>query len=198
MATHCPKCDTENPSDSKYCKECATPLPAAEDAQSSFTKTLETPVDKIKRGTLFADRYEVIEELGKGGMGRIYKALDKEINEEVAIKLLKPEIASDESTVERFRNELKFARKIAHKNVCKMYHFAKEEETPYITMEYVPGEDLKRLVKRKGKLADEEAISIAKQVCKGLVEAHRLGVVHRDLKPQNIMIDKEGDTKILA
>lgn len=130
-------------------------------------------------------------------MGRVYKALDKEINEEVAIKLLKPEIASDESTVERFRNELKFARKIAHKNVCKMYHLAKEEETPYITMEYVPGEDLKSLVKRKEKLADEEAISIAKQVCEGLVEAHRLGVVHRDLKPQNIMIDKKGDAKIM-
>ena len=163
----------------------------------SATKTLETPVKGLISGTTFASRYEVIEELGKGGMGRVYKALDKEINEEVAIKLLKPEIASDESTVERFRNELKFARKISHKNVCRMYHIAKEEGTPYITMEYVPGEDLKRLVKRKGKLSDKESISIAKQVCEGLVEAHRLGVVHRDLKPQNIMIDKEGDAKIM-
>ena len=91
----------------------------------SATKTLETPVKGLISGTTFASRYEVIEELGKGGMGRVYKALDKEINEEVAIKLLKPEIASDESTVERFRNELKFARKISHKNVCRMYHIAK-------------------------------------------------------------------------
>jgi len=195
MAIKCPKCDFENPDDTLYCGKCTTPLKPSEEI--SPTKTLKTPAKGLKTGTTFASRYEVIEELGKGGMGRVYKALDKEINEEVAIKLLKPEIASDETTVERFRNELKFARKISHKNVCRMYHIAKEEGTPYITMEYVPGEDLKSLVKRKGKLADEEAISIAKQVCKGLVEAHRLGVVHRDLKPQNIMIDKEGDAKIM-
>jgi serine/threonine-protein kinase len=110
---------------------------------------------------------------------------------------LKPEIASDESTVERFRNELKFARKIAHKNICKMYHLAKDVNTPYITMEYVKGEDLKSLIRRKKKLSDDEALSIANQVCEGLVEAHRLGVVHRDLKPQNIMIDEGGDAKIM-
>jgi serine/threonine protein kinase len=195
MAVKCPNCHSENPDDSIYCGKCSTSLKPSEEI--SATKTLETPVRGLGKGTTFASRYEVIEELGKGGMGRVYKALDKEINEEVALKLLKPEIASDESTVERFRNELKFARKIAHKNVCKMYHLSKEEETPYITMEYVPGEDLKSLVKKKGKFEDEEAISIARQVCEGLVEAHRLGVVHRDLKPQNIMIDKEGDAKIM-
>jgi predicted ATPase len=195
MAIKCPKCQYENPDDTLYCGKCTTPLQPSEEI--SPTRTLETPVKGLTTGTTFASRYEIIEELGKGGMGRVYKALDKEINEEVAIKLLKPEIASDESTVERFRNELKYARKISHKNVCRMYHLSKEEETPYITMEYVPGEDLKSLVKRKGKLTDEEAISIAKQVCEGLAEAHRLGVVHRDLKPQNIMIDKEGYAKIM-
>ncbi len=191
----CPKCHFENPDDSIYCGKCSTPLKPSEEL--SPTKTFETPAKGLTTGTTFASRYEVIEELGKGGMGRVYKALDKEINEEVALKLLKPEIASDESTVERFRNELKFSRKIAHKNVCKMYHLAKEEETPYIIMEYVPGEDLKSLVKRKEKLADDEAISIAKQVCEGLVEAHELGVVHRDLKPQNIMIDEQSRAKIM-
>ncbi len=191
----CPKCHFENLNDTLYCGKCATPLKPSEEI--SPTKTLEIPAKGLTTGTTFATRYEVLEELGKGGMGRVYKALDKEINEEVAIKLLKPEIASDEGTVERFRNELKFARKIAHKNVCKMYHLAKEEETPYITMEYVPGEDLKSLVKRKGKLVNEEAISIAKQVCEGLAEAHELGVVHRDLKPQNIMIDEKGRAKIM-
>jgi len=195
MTIKCPKCHFDNPDDTLYCGKCSALLKPSEEI--SPTKTLETPAKGLTKGTTFASRYDVIEELGKGGMGRVYKALDKEINEEVAIKLLKPEIASDESTVERFRNELKFARKISHKNVCKMYHIAKEEGTPYITMEYVPGEDLKNLVKRKGKLVEEEAISIAKQVCEGLVEAHRLGVVHRDLKPQNIMIDKEGDAKIM-
>jgi len=191
----CPKCHFENPEDTMYCGKCASPLKPSEEI--SPTKTFEIPAKGLTKGTTFASRYEVIEELGRGGMGRVYKALDKEINEEVAIKLLRPEIASDESTVERFRNELKFSRKIAHKNVCKMYHLAKEAETPYITMEYVPGEDLKSLVKRKEKLADDEAISIAKQVCEGLVEAHELGVVHRDLKPQNIMIDEQSRAKIM-
>jgi serine/threonine protein kinase/tetratricopeptide (TPR) repeat protein len=197
MATQCPKCNTENPSDSKYCKECATPLPSAEDVQPSFTKTLLTPVKDLAQGTLFAGRYEIIEELGKGGMGKVYKALDNEIHVEVAIKLLKPEIAADEKIIERFRNELKIAREIAHKNVCKVFHFGKEDQSPYITMEYVYGEDLKNLIKKKGKLPKEEALSIAKQVCLGLVEAHELGVVHRDLKPQNIMIDASGNAKIM-
>jgi serine/threonine protein kinase len=191
----CPKCHFENPDDTLYCGKCASQLKPSDDI--SPTKTLETPAKGLTTGTTFASRYEVIEELGKGGMGTVYKALDREINEEVAIKLLKPEIASDESTVERFRNELKYARKVSHKNVCRMYHLSKEGVTPYITMEYVPGEDLKSLVKRKKKLVDEEAISIAKQVCEGLVEAHELGVVHRDLKPQNIMIDERGRARIM-
>ena len=195
MSAKCPKCQYENPDDSINCGQCSAPLKQEE--EFSATKTFQAPAKGLTSGTTFATRYEVIEELGKGGMGRVYKALDKEINEEVAIKLLKPEIASDETTVERFRNELKFARKIAHKNICKMYHLAKDEETPYITMEYVKGEDLKSFVRRKGKLSDEEALSIAKQVCEGLMEAHRLGVVHRDLKPQNIMIDEAGDAKIM-
>jgi serine/threonine protein kinase/Tol biopolymer transport system component len=155
------------------------------------------PREELAPGSIFAGRYRIVEELGRGGMGRVFKALDTEINEDVAIKILKPEIALSEGTVERFHNELRFARRIAHKNVCKMYHLAKEGETPYITMEYVPGEDLKSLVRRKGALPVEEAVSIARQVCEGLAEAHRLGVVHRDLKPQNIMIDEDGHAKVM-
>jgi len=195
MSIKCPKCQFENPDETFYCGRCKAPLKPLEEI--SVTKTLETPAKGLTSGTTFATRYEVIEELGKGGMGRVYKALDKEINEEVAIKLLKPEIASDKTTVERFRNELKFARKIAHKNICKMYHLAKDADTPYITMEYVKGEDLKSYIRRNRILSNGEALSITKQVCEGLVEAHRLGVVHRDLKPQNIMIDGEGDVKIM-
>jgi len=115
MSIKCPNCQFENPDDSINCEKCSAPLKPLE--EFSATKTFMTPAKGLTSGTTFATRYEVIEELGKGGMGRVYKALDKEINEEVAIKLLKPEIASDETTVERFRNELKFARKIAHKNV---------------------------------------------------------------------------------
>ena len=148
-------------------------------------------------GSTFADRYLIIEELGRGGMGKVYQALDTEIKEKVALKLIKPEIASDEKTIERFKNELKFARKIRHKNVCQMYDLNKEEGIHFITMEYVPGEDLKNFMKRSKKLSTLTAVSLAKQVCEGLAEAHRLGVVHRDLKPQNIMIDRDGNARIM-
>lgn len=169
----------------------------SEDVPLSHTKTLKTAKEKIKRGTVFAGRYEVIEELGKGGMGEVYRVFDNKIEEEATLKLIRPEIAADGKTIERFRNELKYARKISHKNVCRMYDLHDEEGTPYITMEYVPGEDLKSMMAMAKQLSAETTVSIAKQICEGLVEAHRLGVVHRDLKPSNIMIDKEGNARIM-
>ncbi|UCE22279.1 MAG: protein kinase [Candidatus Aminicenantes bacterium] len=197
MAIKCPECHTDNPSDSKYCKECASPLPSSEDISASSTKTAETPTDELTRGTTFAGRYEIIEELGKGGMGKVYRVFDKKIEGEVALKLVKPEIAADKKIIERFRNELKLAREIAHRNVCRMYDLNEEKGTHYITMEYIPGEDLKSTINRVGPLGTGKTVFIAKQVCEGLIEAHRLGVVHRDLKPQNIMIDKNGNARIM-
>ncbi len=195
MGTKCPKCHFDNPSDSKFCKECGTQLIPEEEIP--VTETLETPTEELTRGTTFAGRYEIIEELGKGGMGKVYRVEDKKIKEEVALKLIKPEIASDKKTIARFSNELKFARKIRHENVCQMYDLNEEEGTHYLTMEYVSGEDLKSFIRRVGQLPVGKAISIAKQTCEGLSEAHRLGVVHRDLKPSNIMIDKEGNARIM-
>jgi len=192
----CPKCETENPSDSKYCKECATQLPSSEEV-SVPTKTLETPKEELTTGSTFAGRYQIIEELGKGGMGRVYRALDKELNEEVALKLIKPEIAKDKKTIERFKNELKFARKISHRNVGRMYELMEDKGTHFITMEYVPGQDLGRLIKQTGQLTIGKAISIAEEICEGLSEAHRQGVTHRDLKPSNIIIDREGNARIM-
>jgi len=130
-------------------------------------------------------------------MGQVFRAFDKKMDEEVALKLILPEIASDERIVERFRNEIKIARKITHKNVCRMYDLNEEGQSVFLTMEYVRGEDLKSLLRRTKRLAPETAIAIARQIAAGLTEAHQLGIVHRDLKPQNIMIDKEGSAKIM-
>jgi serine/threonine protein kinase/Flp pilus assembly protein TadD len=193
----CPKCHAENPEDSHFCNKCATAFPPLTEIHLHPTTTLEVPLKELATGSTFAGRFEVIEELGKGGMGRVYKVLDKEIHEKLALKLLNPEIAADEKTIERFRNELKFARKISHRHVCRMYEFGKTELTYYITMEYVPGEDLKSMIRMMGQLSSGQAISIARQICEGLAEAHRLGVIHRDLKPQNIMIDREGNARIM-
>lgn len=194
----CPRCQFENPTDSLFCSRCGTQLLSpAKPASVTQTATLQTPLRELSVGSTFAERYQVIEELGKGGMGRVYKALDTAIKEQVALKILNPEIAADESVIERFRNELKFARKISHRNVCRMYDLGRAEDTTYITMEYVSGEDLKTSLKRIGQFTAKRAIAVAKQICEGLAEAHRLGVIHRDLKPQNIMIDREGNARIM-
>jgi serine/threonine protein kinase/Tfp pilus assembly protein PilF len=197
MTQKCPKCQTDNPDTKQFCGDCGTKLTPSEDVFPSLTKTLETPVEELKRGTLFAGRYEIIEELGKGGMGKVYRVDDTKLKQEIALKLVKPEIARDKMTIERFRNELKLARNIRHKNVCGMFDLSETEGAHFITMEYVRGEDLKSLVRRIGHLPIGKSISISKQICDGLLEAHRLGVVHRDLKSPNIMIDKDGNVRIM-
>ena len=117
----CPKCHFQNPEDTVYCGKCATPLLSAKEVPFSQTETFQTPVKELTTGSTFAGRYQVIEELGRGGMGRLYKAFDTKIKEKVALKLIRPEIASDRETIERFGNELRLARKIGHRNVCRMF-----------------------------------------------------------------------------
>ncbi len=193
----CLQCRFENPEGTNFCGKCAAPLPSSKEFDFIQTETLRTPVKELTTGSTFAGRYQVIEELGHGGMGRVYKVLDKDLDVKIALKLIKPEISSDEETIARFRNELKVARAVTHKNVCRMYDFGKAGGTYFITMEYVPGEDLKSLVHSIGALPVGKAVAIARQTADGLAEAHRLGVVHRDLKPQNIMIDREGGARIM-
>jgi serine/threonine protein kinase/Flp pilus assembly protein TadD len=158
---------------------------------------MEMAAKELSRGTILAGRFEIIEKLGKGGMGQVYRVEDKKIGAEIALKLINREISADQQTIERFRNELKMTRMISHRNVCRMFDLGEAEGSYFITMEYVPGEDLKSFVKRSRRLDAETAVRIAGQVCEGLAEAHRLGVVHRDLKPSNIMIDKEGNARIM-
>jgi serine/threonine protein kinase/Tfp pilus assembly protein PilF len=193
----CPQCHFENPANTRFCGNCGIQLQSSKGKPSFLTETLQISLKELTRGITFAGRFEVLEKLGQGGMASVYRVVDKNIDEEVALKILIPEVASDEKTIERFRNELKFARKISHKNVCRMYDLNNEKGTQYITMEYVPGEDLKSTIIRVGQLSTGKAVSITKQICEGLSEAHRLGIVHRDMKPQNIMVDKEGNARIM-
>jgi serine/threonine protein kinase len=197
VANRCPACRFDNPDTAKFCGECGTALPAGQDRIPSVTETYRAPVRELTTGSTFAGRYQVIEELGHGGMGKVYKVFDTQIKEKVALKVLRPEIALDKDTVERFSNELKLARRISHRNVCRMFDLGKSEGTTFLTMEFVPGEDLKKLIRKMGQIGVGRAVSIAKQVCEGLAEAHHLSVIHRDLKPQNIMVDEDGNARIM-
>ncbi len=196
MANRCPSCHAENPETSRFCAGCGTKLPLTQDPPG-MTETFQAPIHELTTGSAFAGRYQVIEELGQGGMGRVYKVLDTKIGEKIALKLIRPEAGLDRTSFERFSNELKLARKIRHKNVCQMFDLGEYLGTSYITMEYVHGEDLRQLIRKVGRLSPGQAIAIARQVCAGLEEAHKLGVIHRDLKPQNIMLDDDGDARIM-
>jgi serine/threonine protein kinase/Flp pilus assembly protein TadD len=204
LAIICPKCRAENSMDSVYCMRCGTALVITPKEQPGEERTLDYSPDTmvisreaLKTGTIFAGRYQIIEKLGEGGMGQVYKALDTEIDTKVALKLIAPEIASNSRTIERFRNELRIARTISHKNVTRMFDLGKESGNYFITMEYVEGQDLGGMMAMTKQLSLGTAIGIAQQVCAGLAEAHRLGVVHRDIKPGNIMIDRDGNVKIM-
>ncbi len=196
MAIECPECKSENTADSRFCKTCGASMGRKEESPS-LTKTLMSTQAPSEVGKLIAGRYRVLSSLGRGGMGEVYKVHDIKLEEDMALKLLRPEIANDPAIIQRFRNELKLARKITHGRVCRVFDFHEEEGTPFITMEYVKGEDLRSLIKRKGKLEEVEAVGIAAQIAEGLTAAHDLGVVHRDLKPQNIMIEAGGKAKIM-
>jgi len=144
-----------------------------------------------------SQRYDILGEAGHGNMGNVYKVRDRETGETVALKLIKPEIASDQGMMERFKNELLFARKITHKNVCRVYDFNRIGGIAYTSMEYVEGESLRSVLNRFGGLPLRKGIDLALQICSGLKEAHAQGIVHRDLKPENVMIDAQGKLKIM-
>jgi len=170
MTTKCPRCQSDNPDGSRFCSECGVSLGGGSSSRAE-TETVALPQEDLLSGALFADRYQVIEELGRGGMGRVYKVLDTKVREKVALKLIKPEIAADALNLRRFSRELRLARSISHRSICRMYDLGEAQGTYYITMEYVAGEDLKSLIRKIGLPPLKKVLSLAKQICNGLSEA---------------------------
>ena len=146
----------------------------------------------LESGAVLAQRYEIVKILGEGGMGAVYKARDIELNRMVALKVIRPDLARNQAIIDRFKQELLLAHQVTHKNVIRIYDLGEGDGVKFITMEYIEGEDLRSIIFQKKKLAPEEAVDIMQQVCRALEAAHGVGVIHRDLKPQNIMRDKNG------
>ena len=156
------------------------------------------PTTALSPGALFAGRYEVKEILGAGGMGVVYRAFDRELREPVAIKTLRPEaMAGGSMALERFKQEIRLARRIAHRNVVRTYDIGEVNGMYYLTMEYVEGTSLRQLIDARGKLPVSVALTIGKQLCRALEVAHAEGVIHRDIKPQNIVVDPSGFLKVM-
>ena len=194
MGIKCPKCQTDNPDTQKFCGECAMPLPSPKEIP--VTKTLEKPIQELLGGTTFAGRYQIIQELGRGGMGVVYKAQDTKLKRTVALKFLPQELTHISEVKDRFMREAQAAAALDHPNICTVYEFDEAEEKPFISMAYIEGQSLKKKID-SGPLELNEALRIGIQVAEGLQEAHKKGVVHRDIKSANIIVDERGQAKIM-
>jgi len=176
----------------------ATSGAAPAEPLGSARPSLAPPRDALRPGTLFANRYEVKEVLGVGGMGVVYRAFDRELQEPVAIKALRPEaLVGSGVALDRFKQEIRLARKIAHRNVVRTYDLGEVNGTYYLTMEYVEGRSLKQLIATRGPLPVPVTLTIGKQLCRALEVAHEQGVIHRDIKPQNIVVEPSGVLKVM-
>jgi tetratricopeptide (TPR) repeat protein/predicted Ser/Thr protein kinase len=212
----CPQCHFGNAAAAVRCARCDTPFDANRAEMNSGETLATNPSEVVSKGrseagsknfltatvalspgTVLGTRYEILELLGKGGMGAVYKANDRELDRLVALKVIRSELASNPQTLHRFKQELILARKVTHKNVIRIFDLGEAEGIKFITMEYIAGQDLGSLVKQRGKLSVEEGVSIIEQVCVALEAAHAEGVVHRDLKPQNIMFDAHGKVFVM-
>ena len=163
---------------------------------SSVAEYLAVSEGRFLPGRLIAGRYRIIALLGKGGMGEVYRADDLTLGQAVAMKFLPDQATSNEGLLERFRNEVRIARRVSHPNVCRVYDVGEVDGQSFFTMEYIDGEDLASLLRRIGRLPQDKAVEIARQLCAGLAAAHTKGVLHRDLKPANIMLDGRGQAVI--
>lgn len=146
---------------------------------------------------VISERYDIIKELGAGGMGVVLHVFDRLTEQDVALKLIRPELARRRELVDRFKREVRLARQITHKRVCRTYEVLRFGDTLAISMEYVDGDSLRELLRRLGGLGPRTVIRIADEICSALQEAHSQGIVHRDLKPENVMLDREGHVKVM-
>jgi tetratricopeptide (TPR) repeat protein/predicted Ser/Thr protein kinase len=203
----CPACSYENPETSVQCAKCTTPLPLTDQTLATSGQGWSVPAAEgvisatalvqLSPGTSIGSRYEIVRLLGQGGMGAVYQAHDKELERQVAIKVIRADMAANPEILQRFKQELILARQITHKNVIRIFDLGQADGIKFITMEYIEGENLQGVLRRKKKLEPAEAANILAQVCRALEAAHNEGVIHRDLKPQNIMLDKSGRAYVM-
>ncbi len=204
----CPQCQFENPVGITTCQRCNTPVAAVAltvtqgvpegwsvpvETAEAFTSSLRN----LQPGFVLANRYELLQLLGQGGMGAVYKAKDRELDRLVALKVIRPELAGHPGILRRFKQELILARQVTHKNVIRIFDLGESDGIKFITMEYIEGQDLKTILDQKQKFTPAEAVTIIEQVCRALDAAHSEGVILRDLKPQNIMVDHQGKVSVM-
>ena len=215
--SNCLSCTAEIPVNARFCASCGAPASGTDELATLDFATATSPLParpasatssrtssgpeylsegRFLPGRLLAGRYRIIALLGKGGMGEVYRADDLTLGQPVALKFLPDEAARDAGLLERFKNEVRIARRVSHPNVCRVYDVGDVEGHTFFTMEYVDGEDLASLLRRIGRLPEDKALDIARQLCAGLAAAHAKGVLHRDLKPANIMLDGRGQVVI--
>jgi predicted Ser/Thr protein kinase len=179
----CSLCGSENDAEASECFTCG--------------EALSIPAAAVTRGTVINDRYEILEWLGRGGMGTVYRARDRMLEEEVALKILRKGTGRSGEVTRRFRLEILLARKVAHRNVCRIYEYGEDAGQHYISMELIDGIDLKRLIRERGVLSPSAALEIIAQVAEGLQAIHDVGIIHRDLKTSNLMKDAHGVVRVM-
>jgi predicted Ser/Thr protein kinase len=192
----CPRCHADNPDTSRFCGNCAAMLAEEGQFAGSLTKTLVTPLPAISKGAVIAGKYKIVEEIGRGGMGIVYKAEDLKLKRFVALKFLPPHLMNLPELKERFLIEAQAAAALNHPNICVIHEVGESEDRSFIAMEFVEGETLRDRL-RKGPLKAEDALTIAVQIAAGLGEAHRKGIIHRDIKSANIMVTDKGQAKVM-